>query len=160
MKDERAELPGSSPKERLGDNWLGPADPQQELTVTILLRRPASGAKMAEALLEGTYQRPSREAAERALAANPNDIAAVESFVRNSGLTIAGEDAASRSIKARGSIENLDRAFGVEIGSVEDANGARHVSYRGSITLPESVAPVITAVLGLDQRPVAKARFV
>jgi kumamolisin len=156
VNGQRADLPGSTPKLRPGDKWLGPADPQQELTVSILLRRPASAADIGEAILSGTYHPQSREAAEAALAADPNDLAAVETFVRDSGMEILSVDAPSRTIRIRGTVERFDRAFGIEIGWVQDVRGDHYLTYRGSITLPESIAPAVTAVLGLDQRPVAR----
>ncbi|MBV8812435.1 MAG: hypothetical protein JO033_27505 [Acidobacteriaceae bacterium] len=158
MNKQRAELPGSAPKLRPGGKWLGPADPNEELTASILLRRPASAADIGEAILSGTYRPESREAAEAALSADPNDVAAVETFVRDSGMEILSVDAPSRTIRIRGTVEKLDRAFGIEIGWEQDARGDRYLSYRAPITLPESLVPAVTAVLGLDQRPVARRR--
>ena len=75
-------------------------------------------------------------------------------------MEILSADPASRTIRLRGTVEKLDRAFGVEIGWVQDPRGDWYLSYRGSITLPQSIAPAVTAVLGLDQRPVAKHHHV
>ncbi len=156
MNERRADLPGSGPKLRPGDKWLGPADPQETLTAGVLLRRSASAADIGEAILSGNYNQLSREAAEAALSADPDDLAAVESFIQDSGMEIVSSDAPTRTIRIRGTAEKLDQAFGIEIGWVQDVRGDRYLSYRGSITLPESVSPFITAVLGLDQRPIAR----
>ncbi len=156
MDNQRAELPGSAVKEHPGDEWIGPADPRQEITVTILLRRPGSAADIGEALLSGTYERQSREATEAALAADPKDIEAVQTFAGHYGLAVVGEDRASRVIRVRGTVPQLEAAFGVKIGLVRDPSGDLYLSYRGAITVPESIALAVTAVLGLDQRPVAK----
>jgi kumamolisin len=156
MDNQRAELPGSAVKQHPGDEWIGPADPGQEITVTILLRRPASAAEIGEALLSGTYQQESREATEAALAADLTDLEAVQTFAAHYGMMVVSEDRASRVVRVRGTVRNLEAAFGVEIGLVQAGSGDRYLSYRGAITLPEAVAPAITAVLGLDQRPAAK----
>ena len=160
MNNRRTELPGSAVKERPGDEWIGPADPEREVTVTISLRRPTSALPMGEALLSGTYKPQSREATEAALAANPKDMEAVRIFAEHYGLTVASEDPASWLVRVGGTVKNLEAAFGVKTGWVQDPAGNRYLSYRGAITLPESLAPAVISVLGLDQRPAAKHHVV
>jgi kumamolisin len=157
VDDQRIELPGSTLREHPGDEWIGPADPEQEITVTILLRTPASGAAIGEALLSGTYNRETRGAVETAFAADSTDMVAVRIFAEHYGLKILSEDRASRVVRVSGTVRDLELAFGVKIGWVQHPNGTRCLSYRGSITLPESIAPAVISVLGLDQRPVAKS---
>jgi hypothetical protein len=52
----------------------------------------------------------------------------------------------------------MSSAFGVSIGSVSDSSGTAHLTYRGSISVPADLKEIVTAVLGLDQRPVAQRR--
>jgi kumamolisin len=55
----------------------------------------------------------------------------------------------------KGTVEQMGNAFGVHLRMLE-ARGQRSLSYAGSISVPKPLKPVITAVLGLDQRPVAQ----
>jgi subtilase family serine protease len=55
----------------------------------------------------------------------------------------------------KGTVEQMEKAFGVQLRMVE-ARGQRCLSYAGSISVPKPLKRVITAVLGLDQRPVAQ----
>jgi kumamolisin len=102
----------------------------------------------------------SHAVAEQALAANPNDLAVVEAFIQAEGFSIANENAGARTIQVQGTVAQMSAAFGVSIGSVSDASGSTHLTYRGAISLPVDLKDVVTAVLGLDQRPVAQRRRV
>lgn len=98
----------------------------------------------------------SREQAEQAISANPSDVAAVAAFAQQCGLTISHEDLASRRLRIEGAMEQMESAFGVRLGLATDASGRRHLTYKGAIWIPKPLAGIVTAVLGLDQRPVAR----
>ncbi len=155
MSSPRVALAGSTLSRQGEEHWIGAANPDQPMAVTIVLRRRASAAKLGEELLAGAAQPvPREEAAE--IGADPQEIAAVREFAGANGLKICSENAAARSIRAEGTIEQLDHAFGVQIAWFENTQGQRFLSYRGTISIPESLQGIIIAVLGLDQRPVAR----
>jgi hypothetical protein len=52
----------------------------------------------------------------------------------------------------------MSSAFGVSIGSVSDSSGNTYLTYRGTISVPAELKDIVTAVLGMDQRPVAQRR--
>ena len=156
--EERVPIPGSVVIPRLGARQLPIADLTQNLTLTILLRRGASNnAACEEELLAGTYS-SGRASAAAALAADPSDLAHVVSFAERYGLKIVDQDSGARRIRAEGSISQIESAFGVQLSSSEDAQGARYVTYSGPISVPSTIAPMVTAVLGLDSHPVAGPR--
>jgi kumamolisin len=129
------------------------------VNVTIVLRRSqASGASpdAGEQLLSGKTPRLSREEAAQAIAADPNDMAAVHSFIQQYGLTIVEENAQLRTVRVEGTVQQMEKAFGVQLRVAKDAKGQQYLSYEGSIMVPKPLAGIIAAVLGLDQRPVAK----
>jgi kumamolisin len=136
---------------------LGGPDPDQQITATIVLRRRASAAKLGEELLAGTAQRVPREKAAE-IGADLRDVAAVCAFVDSNGLKVLDENAAARNIRIEGTIQQMEHAFGVQMAWFENAQGQRYLGYRGTISIPESLKSVIVAVLGLDQRPVARPR--
>jgi len=152
MTGARAEIPGSAPLHS-GDTQKSALASNQLLTATILLRRSPGSPDIGEQLLSGDFEPISRDAAAAQLAADPQDIEAVESFARQYGLTVTSVNPASRTIKVEGMAVDFDRAFGIHLGSF-----GNYVSYSGPITVPESLAGVVVAVLGLDNRPVARPR--
>ena len=89
------------------------------------------------------------------LGADPEDMALVRSFVEEYGLTIVEENSVARTVRVKGTVEQIGKAFGVQLRMI-DTGGQQYLSYAGSISVPKPLAGVITAVLGLDQRPVAQ----
>jgi kumamolisin len=98
----------------------------------------------------------SREEAAQFLRASPADLAAVRAFVQEYGLKIVSEDAEARIVRIEGSLAQIGKAFGVEIQLRTDQNCKEYLSYQGALTMPASLQGVIEAVLGLDQRPIAR----
>jgi kumamolisin len=157
--DERVQIPGSAPKFRATERWLSPTDPEKKISATIILRRrkgPGDREKLQEELLSDSFGPVSREQAAQALEADPDDLAAVRSFLEQYGLSITKESAEARTLHVEGTAEQVSEAFGTRLGWFEDADGHRYVSYEGPLSVPESLSGVMTAVLGLDERPIAK----
>lgn len=150
-------LSGSEDTLRPGERVVGNAAPDQQITVTVLLRRPAQ-APSEQDLLSGNYQASSRQQAEESLRADPADMQAVLSFAQQQGLTVVNQDAASRRIQLQGTAAQMDAAFGVELVTVEDSAGHSFVTYQGTLSVPQQLAGIVTAVLGLSQRTVAQRR--
>lgn len=154
---QRAEIPGSAAKPKIAGTWSA-ADPDRQIAATIVIRRPAQAAALSQQILSGDFKPASQAAAEQALAASPDDVAAVQGFIQTEGLTVSSENATARTIQVEGSVSKMSSAFGVSIGSVSDPSGKAYLTYRGSISVPATLKDIITAVLGLDQRPVAQRR--
>lgn len=154
----RARLVGSAPKHGSKTQWAGAAPANEEVTVTLVLPRKKSYGAMSERseqLLSGEAPRVSREEAEQVLGADPEDMALVRSFVEEYGLTIVEENSVARTVRVKGTVEQIGKAFGIQLRMI-DTGGQQYLSYAGSISVPKPLAGVITAVLGLDQRPVAQ----
>jgi subtilase family serine protease len=154
---QRVEIAGSAAKPKIVGSWSS-ADPNQPIGATIVLRRPAQAADLSEQILSGGFKPTSEGAAEQALTASPGDLAAVQAFIQAQGLSVTSENAAARTIQVQGTVEQMSSAFGVSIGSVSDSSGTAHLTYRGTISVPADLKDIVTAVLGLDQRPVAQRR--
>ncbi len=152
MNSRRAEIPGSAPLPS-SDTQPSTISPGQRLTATVVLRRRPGTIDTGKQLLAGDFQPISRELAAEQIGADPRDLEAVESFLRECGLQVTAVDPASRRIKVEGTPADFNRAFGIDLSSF-----GNYISYRGPITVPESLAGVIVAVLGLDNRPVARPR--
>jgi kumamolisin len=149
---ERSQLPDAQP--------AGELDVNASITVTVMLRRRAS---VPEELITGPETLTSSQLGER-YGADPADVAlATEVFARY-GLTVPESSPASLRLKVRGTIAQLTAAFGTTLTLVSsphpDGTGAVVHRYRsGSLSVPAELAGVVTAVLGLDNRPVARPQF-
>jgi kumamolisin len=95
--------------------------------------------------------------------ADPADIALVEKTLGDLGLTVVSSDAASRRVRVRGPVAVVNRVFGTSLEYVtsdtEEGVAVAHRHRTGGLSIPAQLDGVVTAVLGLDDRPQARAQF-
>ena len=129
-------LPGSErePLPRVAE--AGPASTTARIEVTVVLRRRAPGT----------------------LGASAADVELVRSVLSGSGLTVTSVHAPSRRVKVTGTVAELAAAFGTSVRMVS-SDGVTHRYRVGGLFVPQSLDGVVTAVLGLDDRPQARAHF-
>jgi kumamolisin len=152
----RSQIEGSTPKP-LGTP-LGPADPDQLLTLTLLLRRAPSAPNLEKELMSGTFQPVARENAAAVMGADPADVAAVRAFVEQYGLKVVAEKLTARTLQVQGSVAQLQAAFGVQLMKYKAPDGSQFLSHEGPISIPAALSGIVVAVLGLDQRRIAEPR--
>jgi kumamolisin len=144
---DRAEIPGAQP--------AGDIDPAQRIEVTLILRRRAELPDNATGLT-------SDQLGER-YGADPADIELVRRVLSEYGLTVTSVHPESRRVKVAGSAADLSRAFGTSLSLVSSPHpGGGTVTHRyrtGELLVPAELDGVVTAVLGLDDRPAARAHF-
>jgi kumamolisin len=107
---------------------------------------------------DGPRQHLSREDFEKQFGADAADLSAVRDFASKHGLSVVQADAGRRSVVLSGTVAKFNAAFGVDLQRFEHDGG----SYRGrtgGIRLPDELNGRVEAVLGLDNRPVAKPHF-
>jgi kumamolisin len=159
---QRHPVAGSERKPVAGAKLIGPASADERLEVSVLLRQSATAALQdrIERLNKGdTSLAPlTREAFAASHGAAKADIAAVENFATLHHLTVVSSSAPRRTVVLSGTVANFQEAFGVSLQNYEHAEG----SYRGRegvITLPPELKDIVQAVMGLDNRPQARAHF-
>ena len=96
--------------------------------------------------------------------ADPADVALVTQVLGRDGLTVTETHTASRRLKVRGTVRQLSAAFGTTLTLVTsphpDGTGTVTHRYRsGGLSVPAELAGIVTAVLGLDDRPQARPHF-
>ena len=93
-------------------------------------------------------------------AADRADLKLVHAFAKEFGLTVEKDTPKPerRTVMISGTVANMEKAFGVKLMHAK-ADGQTYRVREGSIHLPASLAPVVVAVLGLDNRPQAKPHF-
>jgi kumamolisin len=160
----RIPLVGSEREPFRGARAVGPADPNERLQVTILVRRrptsPSISSLVAEMQARPSQERRhlSREEFAAAHGADPADLEKVEEFVHEHGLDVVEVNAAQRRVVVSGTVAAFSAAFGVSLATYEHPGG----SYRGrvgNVQIPADLAPIIEAVMGLDDRPQARPHF-
>jgi kumamolisin len=135
----------SAPKKA---NFVGVHEDTAPIDVTLVLRRvnPIQAAALGgHAALAHADFHINR-------GAHPDVLTNAFAFINEHGLTVTHVAANRHVIKVQGTPEALKKAFAVELHRYESHDGKRHfTSTDKEPTLPQDV----TAVLGLDRRPVA-----
>lgn len=94
----------------------------------------------------------SSEEFARRFGADSADIQTVAEFASEAGLQVEETDIARRIVVLSGTVGNMNKAFGVQLQNCEE--GGRTFRVReGEISVPDTIAGIVTGVFGLDQRP-------
>ena len=93
------------------------------------------------------------------------ELRRVEEFVRSHGLTIVASNSARRTVQVRGSVEQMNRAFGVALNryrhmiTTQKRGQPKEEIYRGRdgfIHLPTELREIVVGVFGLNNRTIAQ----
>ena len=162
-----AELPGSDRQPLSGAGTTGTTGTTDAtgsrlgavpVEVTLVLRRRAD---LPRALVAGPDTVPASGFADR-FGADPDDVATVRRVLTESGADVVDVHPASRRVRVRGT--GLAELFGTELATTAAPDPVTGMprDYRtrtGPLRLPAELAGVVTAVLGLDDRPQAGPRL-
>ncbi len=134
--------------------------PGEAFRVTVTVRRqnelPSFEEQNKRKPGERTYMTREEHAARHG--ADPADIAKVEAFAKENGLSVVSSSARQRSVTLSATAEAYSKAFGVELKMYKSGD----VTYRGregDILIPEDLQGIVTSVTGLDNRPFAKPHY-
>jgi kumamolisin len=100
----------------------------------------------------------SRDEFEQQYGADANDIARVESFAREHGLTVKESSAGRRTVILTGAASAMQEAFGVALKDYEHPTG-KFRGRTGPVYIPDNLHGIVEGVFGLDNRPQAKPHF-
>jgi kumamolisin len=145
-KSERTVVPGAS--------LVSPSNPDERLEISVHVRRKLSRSQQSTPRLNLTHKE-----LEQASGADPDDLKKVADFAQQHGLVIVESSAAKRLVRLSGTVKAFSEAFDVSLGHYEHPK----FTYRGRtgpIGVPKGLDGIITAVLGLDNRPFARPHFV
>ncbi|HEY2193161.1 MAG TPA: S53 family peptidase [Actinomycetospora sp.] len=147
-------LPGSDRTPVVGAERVEDVAPDDQVSVTVVLRRRADADLGAVREANPTERR--RRFAELA-GADPDEADAVQRYLENAGLEVS-TDLARRTVTATGTTRQAQAAFGVSLGRYQ-AHGATYRGREGQVQLPAQLAEYATAVLGLDDRRQSRAHL-
>ncbi len=153
----RRVVPGSDRAPLENSEKVGDVAGSEQIQVTLVLRRRAE--------LPGDLPAPlTRAELAEEYGAAPQDVHAVTEAVRAAGASVVRVDAASRRVLITGPARTLESLFGttLAVASAPDGESGKAVRFRqreGELTVPAPLHDVVTAVLGLDDRPQARTRL-
>ncbi|HTW74189.1 MAG TPA: S53 family peptidase [Steroidobacteraceae bacterium] len=141
---------------------IAAADEHERLEASVILRPQARAAlaQRVSRLARGDRSGGalSREAFAAAHGASAADLAAVQAFAHAHGLSVVQEHAARRTLVLSGTVGQFNRAFDIELKHYAYPGGT-YRGREGAIHIPEELADIVEAVLGLDNRPQARPHF-
>lgn len=151
MVESHVELAGSHRALATGARRVRDIDPNAHVEVTVALKAPN---------LPPIPESPSRPLTPKQLAeeygAAPADVRKVEHTLRLYGLRVEGLAPSGRSLRVSGTAAAMEAAFKAGLGIYDSPDQGEFRGREGSIFVPSSIAGLVTAVLGLDQRRVAR----
>jgi len=126
-----------------------------EITVSVIVA-PKTPLTMDK---DGSQERLTREEFEIRHGANPESVELVQAFAKEFGLTVeTSPRPCPCTVRLSGSVAAMEKAFGVTLKRETRGSGTYRVR-EGAIYLPEELDGHVVAVLGLDNRPQARAHF-
>ena len=153
-------LAGSERAAISGVQDLGPVDEQERIEVTVVLRRRT---ELPEELVFSPEVISQGELADL-YGADSADVDLVRETLTGFGLEVTATDEGSRRVKVAGTASALTEVFGANLRRARSAppsgSGAIEHRYReGALHVPAAIDGIVIAVLGLDNRPQARAHF-
>jgi kumamolisin len=159
MAKKRVAIAGSERAPLHGARLIGPADPQERMEVTLVLR-PASSAALPSLERTGKIKpnertHMTREEFADKHGADPKDIAKIDAFAHEHGLDVGEVSLAARTAVLRGTVQAMSEAFNVTLQMYDHPSG-RYRGRTGPVEIPSDLDGIVQGVFGLDNRPQAK----
>ena len=146
----RVTLCGSQREHPANSVLLGEPAADEIIQLSLILRRRGSAPDPGSIASHFSHSQLSE-----LHGADPADMEAVEAFASEQGFTVVRRHAAARAITLSGSLADMAAAFGANV-DLRGIDGTVIRTRQGELTLPESLTGRVVAVLGFDQRPVAR----
>ena len=129
--EKKVAVAGSERHAMPGAQKQGPVDQNETLQVTVVLQ-----------------------------SADPAGFALVHDLASHHGLAVVHETPEARSIVLSGTASSLEETFGTTLSNYHiPATGVQYRGRTGTLHVASELGPHVVAVLGLDNRPVAKPHF-
>jgi kumamolisin len=150
---ERGSLPESQP--------LGAVDESQQIEVTLVTRRRAA---LPRDLVEGPATLTREQFAEQH-GTDPADLNLISTVLAGHDLRVTSADPGARRVTVMGTIAALSATFGATLRlarTPDPVTGQDTIEHRyreGGLQIPAELNGIVLAVLGLDNRPQARAQF-
>ncbi|TKI07870.1 S53 family peptidase [Martelella alba] len=166
MTQRKHPLAGSERTALAGSHCAGPLEDNERFDISLIIRRPdaAEFKRHLVGLCRDHVNAPSnsaylsREEYARRFSASPEDREKVRGFARRYQLQMIKDDPVTRTVVLSGTARQFNDAFGIRLQRYTHAAG-NFRGRTGAIHLPAELQGIVTAVLGLDNRPQARTHF-
>jgi kumamolisin len=157
--ENRVQLKGSDRRRHPNSVLVGPVPAEEAVRATVFLR--CAGAEPAINLNLGAAQAPmSRAEFSERHGADPQDLALVEAFAHEYGLTIIDSSVPKRRAILSGTAQKMAKAFATDLQQYRlETTGQLFRGRLGALQIPQELSSSVIAVLGLDTRPIARPHF-
>jgi subtilase family serine protease len=158
-QSSNAILHGSAPAWANSKNYKGPVDPHAGVGFRVYLgwNNPAAAAALAQAVSDPhgssyrQYLTPNQF--RQQFAPSRAQVAAVESWLESQGFTLNYTPKNNHYVSAQGTVGQAQAAFATQF-AMYNVNGQTVRSPSGDVSIPSSLASIVTAVIGLDDSAV------
>jgi len=151
--ERRVTVPGSERTLLPGAKKVGELKQDEIVHATVILKRRQEPA----APVPGELTHQTRAQYEAIHGAAASGMTAVERFAHDHGLTVSERHPERRSLVLSGTAEAIQNAFGTALAYYQTSQGVRYRGRTGPLTVTDTIGSSVMAVLGLDNRPVAKS---
>ena len=156
---DQATLPGSAPAWANATNYAGAADPSGSVGFRVYLgwKDPGAAEALAKAVSDpnspsyGQYLSPAQF--RQQFAPDQAQVGAVQSWLRGQGFSVNYTPANNHYVSAEGTVAQAQAAFGRAFGTYK-VHGKTVRSPTGDVSIPRSLASIVTSVVGLDDSAV------
>ena len=153
--DGRTTLNGSAPTWANSKNYKSPADPASYVGFRVYLgwSNPSKVEALAQAVSDpksssyGQYLTPSQF--HQQFAPSQSQVGAVQSWLRSQGFSVEYTPGNNLYVSAEGTVAQAQTAFGTGFG-LYTVSGLSLRSPSSDVSIPSSLAGIVTGVLGLD----------
>jgi kumamolisin len=130
-----------------------PLDPTQQLSVTVVVRRPTyNGTTLhdhAQGIVAGTHLVLDHAEFRDMFGATDDDLDLVASFASAHGLTVENRYNSGANLILTGTVGAFNSAFGITLNQVVADDRTYH-TYDGELVIPDELKDIVEHVLGLD----------
>ncbi|MDA4115162.1 MAG: S53 family peptidase [Thaumarchaeota archaeon] len=163
-RSARAPLTGSERKPLEGSRVSGKLDPEEGIRVIVVLRPRApslelSLVKRLGSQLPRSRSYPTRSEFSKSFGSTRDELAKVRDFARDNSLKVLEASPAKRSVVLTGTVGQFSAAFNVSLSRYVHPERGPYRGRTGPVYLSPELLPLVSAVLGLDNRPQARAHF-
>jgi kumamolisin len=165
MTETPIAIPGSRRFRAADAQLVKAADPAEQVELSIYARRNAHPQAIKHDVAAENLKLPSQrhyltdEEFNRTYGADQKDLDKIASWARECGLQVVETSIAKRSVRVKGSIGDINKAFGTQLNEYAHAKTGRFRGREGELHVPGDLLDVIDGVFGLDTRKVGRPRY-
>ena len=158
-------IPGSRRPSIPEAKLLGRSNSAQRITLSIYARQnphpPDATVRSLDALrteLPGKRRYLTTEQFNSVYGADPADLEKIAAWAKANQLDVLESSASKRRVQVQGSIQNIERAFSVELNEYQHPQDGQYRGREGEVHVPAELFGIIDGVFGLDTRRVGRPR--